>query len=189
MSALRILAEEERFEKRIVAENESFVAYIPFFARYPYETHITPKRHLQALTDFSPREEMDLAEILKQILSAFDALFNLSFPYIMAIHGRPSDGENYDFLSFSHRILSAAQNRDETEIFSRKRNRRGNVYQRHFARRKSVGIKKFDKTRRMENRKMKAAELQRKIQTNLRDKSANFSRTGQSQSDRRTHRL
>jgi UDPglucose--hexose-1-phosphate uridylyltransferase len=95
-----ILREEKKFTKRIVAENKSFVAYIPFFARYPYETHIAPKRHLQAFTDFSRREEMDLAEILKQILSAFDRLFNLSFPYIMAIHTRPSDGENYDFYHF-----------------------------------------------------------------------------------------
>jgi UDPglucose--hexose-1-phosphate uridylyltransferase len=95
-----ILAEEKRFEKRIIAENESFIAYIPFFAHYPYETHISPKRHLQALTDFSPQEESDLAEILKQILSAFDRLFDLSFPYIMAIHGQPSDGENYDFYHF-----------------------------------------------------------------------------------------
>jgi len=95
-----ILDAEKQFEKRIVAVNDSFVAYIPFFARYPYEIHISPKRHLQAFTDFTGTEERDLAEILKQILSAFDALFNLSFPYIMAIHQRPSDGENYDFYHF-----------------------------------------------------------------------------------------
>jgi UDPglucose--hexose-1-phosphate uridylyltransferase len=41
-----------------------------------------------------------LAEILKQILAAFDALFDLSFPYIMAIHQRPSDGKNYDHYHF-----------------------------------------------------------------------------------------
>ena len=95
-----ILKEERRFKERIVAENDSFIAYIPFFARYPYETHILPKRHLQALTDFSEQEERDLAELLKQVLSAFDALFELSFPYIMAIHSRPSDGGDYDFYHF-----------------------------------------------------------------------------------------
>jgi len=95
-----IVAEEKRFEKRIVAENGSFVAYIPFFARYPYETHISPKRHIQAFTDLSEKEERDLAEILKQILAAFDSLFDLSFPYIMAIHQRPSDGSDYDHYHF-----------------------------------------------------------------------------------------
>lgn len=95
-----ILAEEKRFEKRIVVENDSFAAYIPFFARYPYELHISPKRHLQALTDFNEREGRDLAEILKQILAAFDALFNISFPYIMVIHQCPTDGDDYDFYHF-----------------------------------------------------------------------------------------
>ncbi|MCW5960668.1 MAG: galactose-1-phosphate uridylyltransferase [Pyrinomonadaceae bacterium] len=86
--------------KRIVAENEDFAAYIPFFARYPYETHILPKRHLQALCDLTVREEKRLAELLKQVLSAFDRLFGISFPYIMAQHARPSDGENYDYYHF-----------------------------------------------------------------------------------------
>lgn len=95
-----ILAEEQRFAERIVAENDSFAAYIPFFARYPYEVHIAPKRHVQALTDFSEQETQDAAAILKQILVAFDALFGVSFPYIMAIHSRPSDGANYDFYHF-----------------------------------------------------------------------------------------
>lgn len=95
-----MILEEKRFEKRIVAENESFAAYIPFFARYPYETHITSKRHLQAFTDFSEKEESDMAEILKQILTAFDALFDFSFPYIMAIHQRPSEGAGYDYYHF-----------------------------------------------------------------------------------------
>mgnify|MGYP001417879075 CR=1 FL=1 len=95
-----ILAEESRDGRRIVAENASFAAYIPFFARYPYETHIAPKRHLQAFTDFSEQEERDLAEILKQTLAAFDRLFDLSFPYIMAIHQRPTDGGVYDHYHF-----------------------------------------------------------------------------------------
>ena len=90
-----ILAEEKSFEKRMVAENEFFAAYVPFFARYPYETHISPKRHLQAFTDFSAKEEYYLAEILKQVLAAFDSLFARPFPYIMAIHQRPSDGGDH----------------------------------------------------------------------------------------------
>lgn len=95
-----ILDAEKRFEKRIVAENDSFVAIIPFYARYPFETHILSKRHLQTFNDFNEREERNLAEILKQILSAFDRLFDVSFPYIMAIHNAPTDGGEYDFYHF-----------------------------------------------------------------------------------------
>lgn len=95
-----IVAEERRDGRRIVTENESFVAYIPFFARYPYELHVAPKNHLRDLTEFSRNEQTDLAEILKQVLAAFDKLFNFSFPYMMVLHGQPSDGENYDFYHF-----------------------------------------------------------------------------------------
>ncbi len=95
-----VLDAEKRFEKRIVAENDSFAAIIPFYARYPFETHIISKRHLQTFNDFSEREERNLAEILKQILAAFDRLFDVSFPYIMAIHNAPSDGGDYDFYHF-----------------------------------------------------------------------------------------
>jgi UDPglucose--hexose-1-phosphate uridylyltransferase len=95
-----IVKKETTSAKRIVVDNDSFSAYIPFFARYPYEVHISAKRHLQAFTDLSSSEELDLAAILKQILAAFDRLFDRSFPYIMAIHQRPSDGADYDHYHF-----------------------------------------------------------------------------------------
>lgn len=93
--------EHERvFERRVVAENDAFVAFIPFFARYPYELHIYSKRHAQAMTDFDSPEQKLLAEILKQVLTAFDRLFDRSFPYIMAVHQRPSDGGDYAHYHF-----------------------------------------------------------------------------------------
>ncbi len=95
-----VVEEETRLSARIIAENDSFIAVIPFFARYPYETHIYSKRHLQALTDLFADGQRDLAEILKQVLAAFDRLFEVPFPYIMSIHQRPSDGANYDFYHF-----------------------------------------------------------------------------------------
>jgi UDPglucose--hexose-1-phosphate uridylyltransferase len=95
-----IVENEREFGKRIIAENDSFAAYIPFFARYPYETHISTKRHLESFQEFSDIEEAQLAEILKQVLAAFDRIFDRSFPYIMSIHQRPSDGKDYDYYHF-----------------------------------------------------------------------------------------
>ncbi|MFN2454972.1 MAG: galactose-1-phosphate uridylyltransferase [Pyrinomonadaceae bacterium] len=95
-----IITEERRDARRIVAENESFIAYIPFFARWPYELHISASRHLQALTDLTRAEQRKLAEILKMLLVAFDKLFDLSFPYIMAMHQRPTDGKNHEHYHF-----------------------------------------------------------------------------------------
>jgi len=95
-----ILEDERKDGRRIVAENESFTALIPFFARYPYELHIYPNIRAGALTDFSLTQLQDLAIIFKQVLTAFDKLFDVSFPYIMAINNRPSDEADYSFFDF-----------------------------------------------------------------------------------------
>jgi UDPglucose--hexose-1-phosphate uridylyltransferase len=91
-----VIAEERRDGRRIVAENRSFIAVIPFFARWPYETHIYASRHLQSLTDLNRDEQKDLAEIIKMVIVAFDRLFDISFPYMMVMHQRPVDGGAYD---------------------------------------------------------------------------------------------
>ncbi|HVG35096.1 MAG TPA: galactose-1-phosphate uridylyltransferase [Pyrinomonadaceae bacterium] len=95
-----VIREEQRDGRRVIAVNNSFVAYIPFFAGYPYEVHIASLRHLQALSDMEQPEQKDLAELLKMVLTAYDRLFNLSFPYIMSIHQRPTDNRPYDYYHF-----------------------------------------------------------------------------------------
>ena len=95
-----VIAEERRDGRRIIVENNSFTAVIPFFARWPYEVHIYSSRHLQALTDMERSEQRDLAEILKMVLVAFDRLMNISFPYMMVLHQRPTDGGTYDYYHF-----------------------------------------------------------------------------------------
>ena len=95
-----IVAEERRDGRRVVAANESFIAYVPFFARYPYEVHIASARHLQALTDMTDAEQRDLAAAIKQVITAYDKLFGLSFPYMMVLHQRPSDGGDYAHYHF-----------------------------------------------------------------------------------------
>jgi UDPglucose--hexose-1-phosphate uridylyltransferase len=95
-----IVGEERTDGRRVVAENDSFAAYVPFFARYPYEVHVSSLRHLQALTDMDEAERRDLAAILKQVLVAFDKLFDISFPYMMVLHQRPTDGGDYGHYHF-----------------------------------------------------------------------------------------
>lgn len=95
-----IAAEERRDGRRMILENASFSAYIPFFARWPYEVHIVSRRHLQAITDFAEEEEKDLASALKSLLTAYDRLFQISFPYMMVLHQRPSDGADYAHYHF-----------------------------------------------------------------------------------------
>jgi UDPglucose--hexose-1-phosphate uridylyltransferase len=85
---------------RVIAENETFTAVIPFFARYPYELHIYPRRHLGLFTDLTAKETRDLAEILKRVLVGFDGLFDRSFPYIMCVHQAPTDGGDHGHYHF-----------------------------------------------------------------------------------------
>ncbi|GAI71463.1 unnamed protein product, partial [marine sediment metagenome] len=78
--------------RRIISSNDSFTAFIPFFARYAYEVHIYANRHLPSFNGFSEKEEIDLAIILKTLMMKFDNLFGFTLPYIMAIHQQPTDG-------------------------------------------------------------------------------------------------
>ena len=94
-----ILKKERCDGRRIVAENESFTAFVPFYARWPYEVHIFSRRHLGALDEFRPAEERALAEILKWVTLKYDNLFQFSFPYMMLLHQTPARGK-YGFFHF-----------------------------------------------------------------------------------------
>lgn len=88
-----ILKKERKDGRRIIAENESFTAFIPFYARWPYEVHIFSRRHLGSIDQFRPEEERGLAEILKWVTLKYDNLFNFSFPYMMLMHQAPAKGK------------------------------------------------------------------------------------------------
>lgn len=90
-----VIEEELQDTKRIVFEGEKFVAFVPFFARYPYEVYIAPKRHIASMEELTADDRSDLALVMKALLSKYDALFDLSFPYIMLVHQAPTDGESY----------------------------------------------------------------------------------------------
>jgi UDPglucose--hexose-1-phosphate uridylyltransferase len=87
------LQEELRLNERIVIENDHFVALVPFWAIWPFETMIISKRHILKITDFTAAETYAFATILKQLTTKYDNLFKTSFPYSSGIHQAPTDGE------------------------------------------------------------------------------------------------
>ena len=95
-----ILRKELDDGRRIVAENQSFVAFIPFYARYPYEVHIYPRKHILSLIEFDGEHQKDFAVILKTILTKYDNLFGFSLPYMMIMHQEPTDGKDYSYYHF-----------------------------------------------------------------------------------------
>jgi UDPglucose--hexose-1-phosphate uridylyltransferase len=84
--------ELERNE-RIVCQNDAFIAVIPFWAVWPFETMILSKRHLAALDELSEPERDLLGNILRRTTIRYDNLFETSFPYSMGFHQRPTDGQ------------------------------------------------------------------------------------------------
>lgn len=87
---------------RVVAENQSFLAFVPFAARYPYEVHVMSRRHAPSLLDLTDPERDLLAEILLRTLRGYDALFGFSMPYIMGIHQAPTDDGEWQAVSHFH---------------------------------------------------------------------------------------
>jgi UDPglucose--hexose-1-phosphate uridylyltransferase len=85
--------------EREVCRNGSFVAIVPFFARYPYEVHIVPFAHIGSFAEMDARALDDLALILLNVTKRYDKLFGFSMPYIMAMHQRPGL-PGYDFNRF-----------------------------------------------------------------------------------------
>ena len=80
--------ERERRE-RVVHENDSFVAVVPYWAVWPFETLILPTAPVARMPDLTPAARRDLAGLLGSLLAAYDRLFEVSFPYSMGWHGAP----------------------------------------------------------------------------------------------------
>jgi UDPglucose--hexose-1-phosphate uridylyltransferase len=89
-----LVKHELRKETRIVCKNEHFVAFIPFFARFVYETYIVPRRQVARITDFTAEETLAYVEIHHQMIIKFDNLYNMSFPNITMLHNAPTDGND-----------------------------------------------------------------------------------------------
>ena len=89
-----ILVRELEEETRLVAANDQFVAFVPFYARYPYEVHILPRDHSVRLGEFTRETAASLAAILKTVMVKYDGLWGFSMPYIMNLFPEPSDGRD-----------------------------------------------------------------------------------------------
>ncbi|TCP24538.1 UDPglucose--hexose-1-phosphate uridylyltransferase [Scopulibacillus darangshiensis] len=96
-----IIAEEKKFGKRVIMENDSFLAFIPFFTDYPFGVHIVSKEEKLAITEFTDEEKQALGDMLQQIVGGMDCIYDRLFPYMMTMHQRPSNsGDVSDYYRF-----------------------------------------------------------------------------------------
>ncbi|SRR6266404_6421889 len=85
----RVLEDEQRDGRRIIAENDSFVAFAPYFARFPYETQIYSRRHVASLPELTATEAHDLAAIISDMRKRYDRLFGFPIPLMMRLQQGP----------------------------------------------------------------------------------------------------
>ena len=91
------LEQELDLDVRIVSENETFVSLVPFWAIWPFEVMITPKRHMQHIGQMTRAEKKDFARQIKIVTQKYDQLFDTSFPYSAGIHQAPTDGPHEEW--------------------------------------------------------------------------------------------
>jgi UDPglucose--hexose-1-phosphate uridylyltransferase len=89
------LAAELKEDERVVCHNDHFVTLVPFWAVWPFETLVLPRAHGGALTDLDAAERDGLADILRRTARRYDRLFDVTFPYSMGFHQRPTTGAGY----------------------------------------------------------------------------------------------
>lgn len=108
----KYIQQEIEQDVRIISQNESFVTLVPFWAVWPYEAMIVPKRQMSNIGMLTEKEKADFAGQLKILTQKYDALFDTSFPYSSGIHQAPTDGKAYEewhwHMSFYPPLLRSA---------------------------------------------------------------------------------
>ncbi|MBD1260551.1 UDP-glucose--hexose-1-phosphate uridylyltransferase [Maribacter polysiphoniae] len=88
------LDQELSKQERIIFENDAFVVLVPFWAVWPYETMIVPKRHQPNILGLKGHETLLFSEAISVLTKVYDKLFNTSFPYSSGIHQAPTNDKD-----------------------------------------------------------------------------------------------
>lgn len=94
------LAQELEKQERIIFENDAFVVLVPFWAVWPFEAMIVPKKQKRSILELNDDEALQYAEAISVLTKAYDKLFNTSFPYSSGIHQAPTDGNENNHWHF-----------------------------------------------------------------------------------------
>ena len=87
---------------RVLAQNEAFIAFVPFAARFPYEVHVLTQRHAASLLDLHDHERDALAAMLVRVVGGYDRLFGFPLPYVMSMHQAPTSDDDWQPISHFH---------------------------------------------------------------------------------------
>jgi UDPglucose--hexose-1-phosphate uridylyltransferase len=97
------LKRELELGERVVLQNDGFVGLVPYWATWPYEIMVLPRRAVSGLDQLGDSERNDLADLLGRLTSAYDELFATACPYSMGFHQGPSKAaDNSHFIMHAH---------------------------------------------------------------------------------------
>lgn len=82
-------------KERVILEQGEFMVLVPFWAVWPFETLVVPRRRVASLSELAAAERDDLAEVLRRLTTRYDNLFGTTFPYSAGIHQAPTDGRDH----------------------------------------------------------------------------------------------
>lgn len=106
------LKQELKANERIIYQNDDFVVLTPFWAVWPFETMIAPKKNYKDISELSDDESLAFADAISKITKAYDKLFQTSFPYSSGIHQAPTNGASNEHwhwhMSFYPPLLRSA---------------------------------------------------------------------------------
>jgi UDPglucose--hexose-1-phosphate uridylyltransferase len=83
---------ESKQETRVIVKNDDWVAVVPYWATWPFETLLIPRRAVARIYELSGNQRPALSEALSQLLARYDNLFERPLPYSMGWHGAPGNG-------------------------------------------------------------------------------------------------
>ena len=86
----RLIDDELKGRRRVLIDERSIVAYVPGYARWPYEVHVAARAHRPSLLDLKPAGRIALLAAMQRITAAYDRLFEVPMPYMMAMHQAPA---------------------------------------------------------------------------------------------------
>lgn len=113
-----VTAQELQDGRRLLTRNEHFVAYVPFFARFPYEVHVMPFRHVGTLPEMTREERWALAEMLSIVTRTLRQLWEKPIPYIMLLHQAPAREWNSPTYHFHVEFYPFNRTRDKLKYLA-----------------------------------------------------------------------
>lgn len=92
-----IIDAEREDGRRMLVDSGGALAFVPYFARYAYETFVAPERSYSSIAEVPDDELALLGDALTRVLVRYDNLWHTEFPYVMALHQAPTRGQHPSF--------------------------------------------------------------------------------------------